>query len=305
MQSYVSQQQPSYVSSSAAAGGQAQGGQTQQIVQQGGGAAQPYILQSPMWQPQQQQPFGGAAGGLGGGAGIVGMPGGVPGAMPGMGPMGGMNTLYYSPYSPNSLGPWMLIALNNLPVRGEQIDLMKAQQKEDWFLKINPCHCIPTYRASNGYALWESNAVLRFIVNTFPQLQQWYPLDPHVRGKIDTALDWRQTTLYQKTTRLGYPQLGYSTDTSGQEEAMKGLEADWAVLRYFLGGFPFIGGLHPSIADISILTAIKIIDCRNDIKIPEDMLTYVSRLERLLSPRAYSNVWGKYDELSASKKVNK
>jgi glutathione S-transferase len=200
----------------------------------------------------------------------------------------------------------MLVALNNLPVRPDPIDLMKGQQKEDWFLRMNPCHSVPTYRASNGYALWESNAILRFLVNSFPQqLQQWYPIDPHVRGKIDTALDWRQTTLYQHTSTLGYPLFGWSSDTSGDSAALVALEEDWKILRYFLGGFPFIGGMHPCIADISILSAIKIIDCRTDIKIADDILSYIGRLEHLLPPRLYANVWGKYDEFAKTKRGGK
>jgi len=218
-------------------------------------------------------------------------------------PATSVNTLYYNATFANSLAPLMLTVLNNLPVRTQAIDLEKGQHKEEWFAKMNPCHSVPAYQAANGFALWEANAIMKFLTNAFPQLQQFYPSDPHVRGKIDTAMDWRQTTLYPHAAKLTDHVLGFSDIITEHPSAIEALEEDFKTLKYFLGEFPYIGGMHPCLADFSILSAIKLIDCRTDIKIDDDILSYIGRIEHLLPPRQYQFVWGKFDELCKRKRA--
>jgi len=218
--------------------------------------------------------------------------------------------LYGAMLSCNCIGVLTFIRLLNLPVRWEEIDLTKGEQMADWFLQMNPCHCVPTYKSQNGYALWETTSILRFLCNVNPLVAaQWYPSDPYVRGKIDVACDWRQTELYPTASKLGYCRL-YGTDffpfsNKADDAAISKLEGHWKTLRYLLGGFPFIGGNHPCIADCSIVSALKLFDVRDDITVPDDIAAYVSRCERLLAPRQYKEVWSAYDAYAASKKGGK
>lgn len=186
---------------------------------------------------------------------------------------------------------------------------MKGDHLKESFLKMNPCHCVPTFKSQNGYALWESNSILRFLCNINPHLQQqWYPTDPFIRGKIDTALDWRQTSLNPTTTKLGYFVLFpsfYSYNKAEEDAATTKLEEHWKTLRYLLGGMPFIGGETPTIADISILSSLKNLDARSDVVIPDDIIAFVSRMERLLPPRMYKEVWSSFDALAAKNKSAK
>ena len=58
------------------------------------------------------------------------------------------------------------------------------------FLAINPCHTAPTLEldGSDG-AIWESNAIMRYLCVTSEGGEDLYPADPVLRGKIDMEAD--------------------------------------------------------------------------------------------------------------------
>ena len=49
---------------------------------------------------------------------------------------------------------------------------MEGANKTPEFLKMNPMHCIPAMD-DDGFTMWESKAILRYICNKH-KLEQWY-----------------------------------------------------------------------------------------------------------------------------------
>lgn len=102
-------------------------------------------------------------------------------------------------------------------------NIMEGANKTPEFLKMNPLHCIPTMvllflpsflvptflkmqpshlvlhlslstalpveQDDDGFTLWESKAILRYICNKH-KLEQWYPADYKKRALCDLALDF-------------------------------------------------------------------------------------------------------------------
>jgi glutathione S-transferase len=62
---------------------------------------------------------------------------------------------------------------------------MKGEQNQEFFLKLNPLHTIPTLCDANGNGIWESGAILRHLAGL---------ANEKVTDKVNMALDWRQTT---------------------------------------------------------------------------------------------------------------
>eukprot|EP00954_Amorphochlora_amoebiformis_P024378 1365980-Amorphochlora_amoeboformis.AAC.1 len=74
-------------------------------------------------------------------------------------------------------------------------------------------------------------------------------------------LDYRQTVLYPKVTRAGYPLLGFSS-LAHTEEVMKAAADEIERFgKLYLADGKFVGGFQePTIADISIITILSYIE---------------------------------------------
>lgn len=92
----------------------------------------------------------------------------------------------YTAATPN--GHKVSIALEELglPYQLHPIDLARGQQKEEWFLEINPNGRIPaiTDRDEDGFAVFESGAILIYLAEKTGRLM---PMDPKGRSRV---LQW-------------------------------------------------------------------------------------------------------------------
>lgn len=95
--------------------------------------------------------------------------------------------LYYYPPCPPYRA--VLFAVENLKIEVQKIlvDLSKGDQLKPEFLKINPQHCLPTID-DDGFIMWESRAILAYLVNSRAPGSSFYPLDPKKRALVDSRL---------------------------------------------------------------------------------------------------------------------
>ena len=59
---------------------------------------------------------------------------------------------------------------------------------------MNPLALVPTLE-DDGFALFESNAILRYLCNAHAPGSPLYPTAPRARGTVDAWLDFQQTAL--------------------------------------------------------------------------------------------------------------
>jgi glutathione S-transferase len=161
--------------------------------------------------------------------------------------------LYVHKVSTNCLGPWLLLKEAGIPFELIELDLARGDTHTPEFLSMNPMGKVPTYLETDGTVIFESNSIMRFICEKYCVPEHFYPHDVNLRGRIEMALDWRQTVLYPNVVKVAYPSLGMSKDRSKVKEGQLALTKDLKVLTdYFLRETPFIGGALPSIADYSV-----------------------------------------------------
>jgi glutathione S-transferase len=150
-------------------------------------------------------------------------------------------------------------------------------------------------------ALWESCAIMQYLANRHG-LTQFYPEDPGERAMVDSAMFYLTGTFYPLLTRATYPTLGFpqypgeigSSDETddelkakAQQEATEALAAPLEAFRaWFLEGRPFVGGDHPSIADIRWAVTLEFLRAI-DYDFPGWAEEYLQRVEEALG-EAYS-----------------
>jgi glutathione S-transferase len=201
-------------------------------------------------------------------------------------------------------------SVNNLTVRifvraagldYEEVDVWGQTTTPEYLAKY-PAHLTPMLEEEGlpQGALGESCAIMAYLCNKHG-LEQFYPSDPGRRAMIDNAMFYLIGTVYPLLARATYPVLAFGqypgeVATSEADEEMKEKarkDAEEALAEplevynsFFLAGKPFIGGDHPSIADVRLAATLEFLRAI-DYDVPQWAEDYMARMEDNLG-EAYS-----------------
>jgi glutathione S-transferase len=201
-------------------------------------------------------------------------------------------------------------SVNNLTVRifirsagleCEEVDVW-GQTTSPEYLEKYPAHLTPMLEEEGlpKGTLGESCAIMAYLSNKHG-LDRFYPSDPAERAMVDNAMFYLIGTFYPLVTRATYPTLGFpqypgEVGASAADDAMKAKAQEDAIAAlaeplevyntYFLDGRPFIGGDHPSIADIRLTATLEFLRAI-DYDFPRWTEDYMQRMEETLGD-AYS-----------------
>ncbi|KAM3959974.1 glutathione S-transferase 1-like [Aphomia sociella] len=85
----------------------------------------------------------------------------------------------------------------NLEINQKPTDLNKGEHLTPEYLKLNPQHTIPTL-VDDGFSIWESRAIMSYLVNKYGKDTSLYPEDPKIRAIIDQRLYFDIGVLYHR-----------------------------------------------------------------------------------------------------------
>ena len=205
-------------------------------------------------------------------------------------------------------------SVNNLTVRifvraagldFEEVDVW-GKTTEPEYLEKYPAHLTPMLEEEGlpRGTLGESCAIMAYLCNKHG-LDQFYPTDPGRRAMVDNAMFYLIGTFYPLLARATYPTLGFpqyagEVATSEADDDMKAKAAKDAETAladplevfhsYFMDGQKFIGGDHPSIADIRLAATLEFLRAI-DYPFPDWAEEYMSAMESALG-EAYSEPAG-------------
>jgi glutathione S-transferase len=201
-------------------------------------------------------------------------------------------------------------SVNNLTVRifvraagldYEEVDVWGQTTTPEYLAKY-PAHLTPMLEEEGlpRGAVGESCAIMAYLSNKHG-LEQFYPSDPGRRAMIDNAMFYLIGTVYPLLARATYPALAFGqypgevatseADDEMKEKARKDAEEALAeplevYNKFFLADQPFIGGDHPSIADIRFAATLEFLRAI-DYDLPQWAEDYMARMEDNLG-EAYS-----------------
>ena len=166
------------------------------------------------------------------------------------------------------------------------------------FLAKDPAHLTPMLEEEGlpKGALGESCAIMAYLCNKHG-LDHFYPKDPGKRAMVDNAMFYLIGTFYPLVTRATYPTLkfgqypGEVATSPGADDAMKAQaqqDAEAALAEplesfraFFISDRPFVGGDHPSIADIRWAATLEFLRAI-DYDFPQWAEDYMQRMEEAL-----------------------
>ena len=76
--------------------------------------------------------------------------------------------VYYTWPTPNGLKPAIVLEELELKYRTVAVDIHKKEQKEDWFLEINPNGRVPAFKHGD-MRIFESGAIMLYLVDRYDE----------------------------------------------------------------------------------------------------------------------------------------
>ncbi|XP_046969970.1 glutathione S-transferase 1-like [Vanessa cardui] len=163
-------------------------------------------------------------------------------------------TLYHFPLSAPSRGAVLAAKNIGVPVEVKIIDLMKKEQFNESFIKINPQHCVPTLD-DNGFVIWESRAIACYLADKYGTNDDIYPKDLQRRAIVNQRLYFDSSFVYPRIRAICYPII-YEGVTEIKEKLKNDLNATLGFLNQFLEDNKWVAGEHLTIADTAILASL-------------------------------------------------
>lgn len=139
----------------------------------------------------------------------------------------------------------------------ERIDAGGAfgKTKEPAYVAMNPNALVPTIVEPNGFALWESNAIMRYLARSRAPDNPIYSTDLRLAADCDRWMDWQLASLNRPMTTVFFTYVRIpeaKRDWDATHKARAEAETLWGMVDRHLGSRPFITGDDFTLADIAL-----------------------------------------------------
>ncbi|KAK5650012.1 hypothetical protein RI129_001041 [Pyrocoelia pectoralis] len=184
---------------------------------------------------------------------------------------------YYIPASAPCRAVLLAAKVVGVELNLKIVDLMKGENLTPEFLKINPQHTVPTID-DNGFSLWESCAIMTYLVSKYGKDESLYPKDPQIRASIDQRLFFDVGTLYARFGNYFYPVMfaGQSFDP----DKLTKLHDAVKFFDTFLEGHDYAVGNNLTVADLSLVSTVSTIDAMEvDLSSYKNVLRWYNKIK--------------------------
>ena len=123
------------------------------------------------------------------------------------------------------------------------------------YLAMNPNALVPTIEEPNGFTLWESNSILRYLARTRAPGSTVYPIEPRLAANCERWMDWQLSALNRPMTTVFFTFVRIpeaQRDLSATEKARVEAAAHWQMVDAHLAGRPYVTGQELTLADITL-----------------------------------------------------
>nr|CAD7198535.1 unnamed protein product [Timema douglasi] len=161
--------------------------------------------------------------------------------------------LYSMPWSPPCRAVLLLAENLGLEIIPRLIDTRSKDHLKPEFVKVNPQHCVPTLD-DNGFILWESRAILCYLVDQYGKNDSLYPKDPKKRALVNQRLYFDIGTLFPRLKQYFISVAFHGKDPD--ESQFQQIQEAVGFLEKFLEGQQWVAGDALTIADYNLLVSV-------------------------------------------------
>ncbi|XP_076165358.1 glutathione S-transferase 1-1-like isoform X2 [Ptiloglossa arizonensis] len=141
-----------------------------------------------------------------------------------------------------------------VPMNFKQVDLLAGAHLKPEFVKLNPQHTIPTID-DNGFRLWESRAIMTYLVEQYGKDDSLYPKDPKKRAIVNQRLYFDACTLYKALADYYFPMLFAKAPKDKVKYECIGTALGF--FETFLEGENYIAGKNLTLADLTLAVTMS------------------------------------------------
>ncbi|XP_057661063.1 glutathione S-transferase D1-like [Diorhabda carinulata] len=162
--------------------------------------------------------------------------------------------LYYVPGAAPSRSVLLAARALGVDLNLIRTNVMNGENLTPKYLKLNPQHTVPTLN-DNGFALWESRAIVTYLANQYGKDDSLYPKDPKKRAVVDQRLYFDIGTLYNSFYSYYIRMIfwGESADPAKFDKIIKAFE----FLDKFIGNNDFAAGNSLTLADLALVATVS------------------------------------------------
>ena len=199
---------------------------------------------------------------------------------------------YHGHGSPYSWRVWLALEAKKIPYELKVLSFQAQDTRKPEFVALNPRHTVPTV-VDDGFALWESMAILEYLDEKYPANARLYPGDAKARARIRRLIreaeDHLGVEAIDVITDEYFGKDGAGPDTEKVEKAKARLREELEYFAKELKG-PYFGGDTLDALDLVLFPWIGGYVKRITVRRPETKLTemvpprlaeWVKRIEAL------------------------
>ena len=170
-----------------------------------------------------------------------------------------MLTIYGSDLSSPAIKVRLTASYLGIDYKWQVVNLKEGEQKQEWFLKINPVGKIPAID-DDGFHLFESTAICKYLADKHNS--SIYPKDLKQHAEVDQWIDFIALHLGVHLSSLAYnrifaPRLGRPVNEPGLAEATKFLDMYVPIIENRLAQHKYVINGNLSLADIVLFSILE------------------------------------------------
>nr|UUV68087.1 glutathione S-transferase [Dendroctonus rhizophagus] len=192
--------------------------------------------------------------------------------------------LHYVEAAPGARSVMMVMKLLQFPVEYNELSLSTKDQFAQIFLQLSPANTAPILD-DDGFMLWESHAIVKYLVDKFGKTDELYPKALQERAKVDQMLFYNASVLFPMLRDVVVPIFNAKAvlqSSSVPEDQTRNIDRCLEELEQFLSTSEFLAINRLTIADLCALSNVSTINYLkefSDCKYPK-LNNWLNRLRR-------------------------